>query len=184
MIIKPEQNRAVIRQDGGTIFIDIPSTKNIPVMLFLSLWLVGWAFGVYTATLSLMKSHPAGGMFILVWLAFWIFGGCFAGGTILWNLFGKESIQLDGQFISIKQHVFGIGKLKQYQVSDIKQLRIVALPEALMKINGAFNNMPGITGRLAFDYGSKTYSFARDIDEAEAKEILKKILMRHPSLDE
>jgi len=41
----------------------------------------------------------------------------------------------------------------------------------------------GLTGgHIAFDYGAKTYRFGAGVDEAEAKQIVKQIVDRYPSL--
>ena len=56
----------------------IPARRNWFFLLFMSLWLVGWAFGELGAAHQLVSNDSAGleaKAFLIVWLAFWTFGG-------------------------------------------------------------------------------------------------------------
>ena len=68
------------------------------MILFMPVWLVGWAFGEVMAVATLLggaglvkvanPSAPTG--FLLVWLVLWTAGGGLAFVAFAWNAFGRE----------------------------------------------------------------------------------------------
>lgn len=181
-VIEPGKMRSRIEEKEGTLEITIPSKKQIFVCLFLPCWLVGWFFGEMHGieTLRDPSTETSARQFMYVWLTGWTIGGTVAILSLMWMLLGKEVIQVNRQFITIKKNIFGLGKLKQYQSSHIKDIRI--LP-TVKNDQYTENNLSfwGVTGgNIAFDYGHNTHRFGGGIDEAEAKEILRRILNRNP----
>jgi hypothetical protein len=106
-----------------------------------------------------------------VWLLFWTFGGAAAFLTLLWNLAGREIITLSSITLTERTEIFGLGRSRSYQISEIKSLR--ASSDASFGFHragrGALPFGAGTIGSLAFDYGARTIRMAPSLDEAEAK---------------
>jgi hypothetical protein len=199
-IVQPPKERHSIQDEGTSLRVTVPSRRNYFTMFFLGFWLAGWAFGEIMVggiliagitkllfnTPELDKFGVAGfpwvGLFLLVWLGGWTLGGGFALYNFLWQLAGKENIEISNDSIRIQRAIFGLGRTKEYLTNYIKNLRV---SPGVMD-----NNMFGWPrtssfwansgGYLAFDYGSQTFRFGGGIDEAEARQILEKIIGRFP----
>jgi hypothetical protein len=97
-------------------------------MLFLPLWLVGWAFGEVSAigTLTSESGNAGTDLFMLVWLTGWTVGGAFAIGILLWLYFGKERVTLSTTTLEIRQEVLGVGRSREYDLTHVRNLRVSA----------------------------------------------------------
>ncbi len=183
-IVSPEKLRSSISDFGGQLQIVIPTKKNWFIILFFAAWLVGWAVGEFTVPTAFFNkgNDTAPLIFTAAWLVAWTVGGMFIIYTWLWQAFGKEIITVDGSYISIKKNVFGLGKLNQYQIGHIKNLRIAPMGYNPWDFRSRMQ-FSGLTGGvLAFDYGARTFWFGIGVDEVEANEILKKISYRLPNV--
>lgn len=175
----PSLPRHTMVDYGNRMQISIPSHKHWFVFIFLPLWLTGWAFGEITVIHQLLTKDF--NTFLLVWLTGWTFGGGFAILMLLWQIAGKEIIEVSGQSIILTKTIFNLGFPKEYSAGYIKDLRIsivIANDNNQWGRNNGYNYYTG-NSKLAFDYGAKTIRFGNGIDEAEAKYILNIILQRY-----
>lgn len=181
-IVPPPKERYKIQDDGSTLKICIPSRKNYFTLFFLGFWLIGWAFGEIMVGRELIAGagSSGNGLFILAWLGLWTIGGGFALYEFFWQLAGKEMIEISADAIKIQRAILGLGRIREYMSTYIKDLRIA--PLALGRwFDRAWAFWWGILpGVLAFDYGSQTIRFGGGVDEAGAKQILERIVARFP----
>jgi hypothetical protein len=157
------------------------------MIIFLPIWLCGWAFGLVTAFWSLTtgtverlnpNSPFSPSLFLVVWLIGWTVGGGFALFTWLRMVFGVEILEFKNNVISIKQKILSFEQSRDYDPQHIWRLRTVAIPAASIFNNHHYwgQNMQS----LAFDYGARTIRFGSGIDEAEAAQILELIQQKFP----
>jgi len=203
-IVALPKQRHSMQDEGSSLKIMIPSHKNYFTMFFLGFWLLGWAFGeimvggIFLAGIvQLLFKTPeilpevskgglaglfGGGLFMLVWLTIWTVGGGFALYSFLWQVAGKENIGVSYDMIKIQRAVFGFGRTKEYLATDIKDLRVTpwAADHNIFSWSRSSSIWGMSSGILAFDYGAKTFRFGGGIDEAEAKQILEKVVARFP----
>lgn len=199
-IVQPPQARHSIEEIGYSLKITIPSRKNLLILLFLGFWLIGWAFGeiivagmLLAGAVGYLTNSPeiskagaaalsGGGLFMLVWLGMWTVGGGFALYTFFWQLVGKEQIEVGSDSIKIQRAIFGLGRTQEYLSAHIRDLRVTPFAQD----SNPFGFSRGLSlwglagGHLAFDYGSQTRRFGSGVEEAEASQILAKILARFP----
>ncbi|HEV2701944.1 MAG TPA: hypothetical protein VGV09_09965 [Steroidobacteraceae bacterium] len=161
----------------------IPAPRRWLVVVFLSLWLCGWVFGEFSVAPELLSSDSKAPVaFLTFWLLGWTIGGLVVVTTLLWQLFGVESVEVGPMALSYRAEVFGIGRTREFRVADIRRLRAVDFAQ------GLFMNrrlpVPPLFGRgygpLAFDYGARTYRIAPSLDEAEARLLVNEIAPRLP----
>jgi hypothetical protein len=105
-----------------------------------------------------------------VWLVLWTIGGLFATFVWLWNLAGKEIVTLDDEALAIRYAIGPAGWTRRFDRAEVRDLRVSQ--SASMDFRSAFGWWLGGSGTIAFDYGARTYRFARGIDEAEAKQVV------------
>lgn len=174
MIEDPSGGRAVIKYDYESLIVEIPVKRNWPVLLFMVVWLTGWAFGELLAIRELLSFDTPliGNIFLLFWLAGWTIGGGFAFNMILWQLAGKEVISVGRDYLTIKKSSLGLGRRKKYETGSIKNIELIpgknkTLPGRMGKIN-----VPGKTGGgIKFNYGKKIVYFARDLNKREVQTV-------------
>ena len=193
-IVKPPTAiHTIIKQDDA-LDIMIPTTKKWLQIVFLSFWLIFWAFGEIAVLgiflVNIFRGLSAGfaqvatarppALFLFIWLIGWTIGGSFAVYAWSWQLAGKEKIFVNHEGFTISRQVFKFSRSKKYVDTHITGLRVS--PESFNPFDWSkglrFWGVGG--GVLAFDYGAKTFRFGNGIDEAEAKQIFNQIQLLFP----
>jgi hypothetical protein len=147
-----------------------------------------WIFMTGTVTfflaffiLSAIKESNNGmwifAMFITFMLLFLLGIGLPAIYQFFWQLTGKEIISVNRTVMSITNQIFGWKKFYEYGIMDMKDLR-ASTPQQDLFVRAKILQFSKQNGMIAFDYGSKTFRFGLDIDEAEAKQIVSEIQER------
>ncbi len=168
------QPRSSMSDTPNGLQIVIPGPRNLLISLFIAGWLVGWWFGEMHAIEQIRSGQAA--LFIVGWLLAWTVGGAWVVTWLLWTIGGREVLILGTGRLSIRREVFGIGFSREYDLSQVRDLRI-APPRARARGNGDMNQ-----GGLCFDYGAKTIRFGSGVDEAEARQLIQAMQSRIPSL--
>lgn len=184
--VAPGTPRYTIQDDFATLRVAIPAPRNWPTILFLGFWLMAWAVGeiivgalFLRGVLATLRGQTpnvgegAGMLFMGIWLTFWTLGGGFALLVWLWSLAGREIITIDGEGLTIRRAVFGIGPARRYVAGYVDRLRVA-------DESGASSGPWG--GALAFDYGGDTIRFGAGLNPGEAREVLARIAARFPAL--
>jgi hypothetical protein len=192
-----EAPRYQVENLGMSTQITIPARKNWITLIFMGVWLTGWLFGELFA-LGILFSSVGGllagifdlrgfdfidfdsgmggafaGSFILVWLAFWTVGGFAAGRTFLWQIAGREVIEVSHTGIRLSRPIFGLGRVKEYQANEIADVRLLRSDERTGRKSIAGPN------QLIFDYGFGTVEFGGGLTAIEAEGILEEITTRY-----
>jgi len=178
---RPYDGIANIDQTSNGYQITIPAKKHMPVIAFLSLWLVAWFIGLNFVGGSFVKDFFNNGnsglefdrLFQVIWLIGWTLGGLFVIKTLSWYLIGKEIIVIDREQISIarKNDIFFRNKI--FDLREVKNFHIEEEPFEFV-FWGRRNDLSLFKNRgtIRFEYGFKTIKFANDMDQAEASYIL------------
>jgi hypothetical protein len=177
--------RHTTTEEADGLAIRIPARCNYLKLAFLSLWLCGWAFGMVMGTFGFfsgMTKNPASGSFMVIWLSAWTIGGGCALFTWLWQLKGCEIITVSPDALSVRHDIFGCGRTKHYDASEIRDLRVAPFTYIPGDFRNGFAFWGFGGGTIAFDYGYKTFRFGAGIDEAEARIIVDAISARAPRL--
>lgn len=169
------KGRGQVERTATGLKITIPAKRNIFVVLFLGFWLIGWSFGEVAVLIQVFSAEKAPKIFLFAWLGGWTVGGVFAIYAWLWNIKGKEIINITRSEL---QHIHQLPiykRSKEYDLSSITNLRA---QEQNISIFGSRNGMEfwGISGgSIAFDYGRSTHKFGAQLDQAEAAHIINEI---------
>jgi hypothetical protein len=178
--IKPDKARAILTETSKGLVIEIPSKKNIFLILFVAAWLVAWAVGEVMVPSNMFHGDNPWSVLLFVgaWLVAWTVGGCFVIYIWLWNVAGKEKIVASDMGLSIKRELFGFGREKEYEISSISNLRVSPQPYNPFNFSSGLQAYGIGGGIIAFDYGARTYRFGSSLDEAEANQIISSIKQR------
>ena len=154
----------------GGLEVHIPAERSAAALAFMGVWLCFWAVAEVLVTTEMARGGERGftGFFGVVWLTMWTLGGLFVIYSWLWTAFGEEIVRVEQATLSIKRDVLGLGLTREYELSAISNLRVVARRR----------HRAGINESVAFDYGARTIYFG-DVDEAEAAMIVADLKKRH-----
>jgi hypothetical protein len=162
------------------LVINIPSAKNWFLILFIGFWLCAWAFGEVSVIHQLAAGNANGaGLFMFGWLGAWTVGGCAAIYFWLFTMAGHEIVSLTPTSLAIRRDILGFGRSSEYDLPSVKNLRIDNTP-INSGYNGGFSLSTPFGGKIAFDYGAKTFRFGGGVDEAEASHLIELLKSRYP----
>ncbi len=169
MPVVPPAPRFRIENNESGMRIIIPHRKNWGVILFI---VVGLVLSI-VSEVSFSKINKTNPAFAIDQISNFVFIGLIVA-ILVWQVVGREVLQVTTHSISIANQVFFLSIPKEYESQYIKDLRISQPFDS--------NWLTFIFGQylIAFDYGARTYRFGRDCDEAEAKMILAEIAQRYP----
>lgn len=164
---------SIMRKDNE-LSIVVLSLGNRMKNVFLAGWLFLWTLSgliVFFQILFLTDSNSK--VAIIVWMGFWAYFEYKIFNAFLWRKSGKEKIKIHDNKLFYKRDVSGRGKIKIFETDFIKDLRVIESKE-----NSFFENLSNsywvIAGeKLAFDYYGKEIELGIQLDEPDAKALLK-----------
>jgi len=192
-------SRAVVNDSPEGLEIAIPAPRIWPVVVFLALWLAGWATGEVFALRQVLSPAPVPAKaFLAVWLAFWTLGGTAALSICSWMLVGHERVRLRPDSLTIQREAFGLGPTRVYELGRVLNLRAQPMPP-LSGVAGArgtqapdgkralpaeqvktFLRLVGIRGPgISFTYASRPVRFGVALDPMEAQMLVTQLQARH-----
>jgi hypothetical protein len=187
-IIAPGKGRAVIEESGAGLRITIPVATQAFGAAFISVWFIGWAFGEAMAIRHLFGDPSAqnlaksGSLFLLVWLTAWTLGGAWAIYTLLWQIAGKEILELTSVSLRQRKQIPLFSRSKEYAVANIENMRLAPPQPQFYPGNLVISGLSFKGGSISFDYGRDTHQFASGLDEADAKYVMTEMCKRVKSL--
>lgn len=149
--------------------VKIPYQRSYLAIVFLCLWLAGWAIGEVVVVNTLLygeaKELSAKG-FMLVWLAGWTIGGLFAIKYLLLMLFGHHIIKISPGQICIAEFIGRWGKFHEYEMAFIQNLRLLNEDESDKQY---LHKKKEKTFGIEFEYKGDSVILATGLDRNEAE---------------
>ncbi len=153
-------------------------------------WVIGFTFvGFYMIYLMLfgglenidnsgIKGNPEEVLknqkiYLSVFIGFWVYFEYKVVYGLLWLMFGKELIKIDRDKLSIKQSIFSIGKSKKYFNDNIKKIELIEQKPFSFGFDYENAFWRKGTDTLLFDYLKKPVSFAKKLNEKDAKLLMR-----------
>lgn len=185
-IVEPGKGRAFIEQNGSGLRITIPAKAQLFTTLFLPFWLIGWAIGEVMVSRQLLLGQTGegkeGALFMMAWLGAWTMGGAWAATVLLWNIAGKEIIDLSSTTLKRRKQIPIFGRSREYSVASITNLRPTPglSPSWYYRQNMSFLSFSD--GTISFDYGRDTCQLGTGLDEADANYVIGEMCKKVKSL--
>jgi hypothetical protein len=167
------------------------------MLLFLTIWLCGWAFGevmVPVGALAGMTSGQgkmAGGqglVVLMVWFPFWTVAGLVMMFALWWNLAGREVVILSDGVLIERREVGALQRSRSYNLAGVRNLRYAPLVSNPFSMSGSWHyqfQMLGVAGgSVAFDHEGKTHRFGNGLSETEAARLVATIKQRYKIADD
>lgn len=198
-IVVPDHDKVSIVQDGGsdlriTIRATMPPLALVPIGLLLALFVSG-EIGAINALLNgglragehyqlpwmteAIANGPDFNRLMLTWIAFAAVAIILLAGIFLWNIAGKEIIELDATTLKYTRRIPLLGYSREYSTAKIARLRLVPFPWTRKQNFSYF----GFKDRaIAFDYGGHTRRMGSGLDDANAHHVIQKMREQVKSL--
>ena len=174
--MKQNYNIAKITNNINELKIKIPSYNSILESLFGLLFLFFLSINLlHTFNINYFYEELNFSNILSILIFIYIFL------KILYGAFGKEVIQIDPYFLSIKRSIFGLGFKRELEVNSIKNISYSPAESFKLKFKISFypysrlRSMQSYCNKINIEYVIKTYSFGYSLSENEAKKILKLI---------
>jgi len=164
---------SISKKDDSTSIIIYPEKSKINQTI-LFIWFILWtAAGVIMLIGRQLGYYSAPKTYVLVWMAFWLYFEYVTAYALIWRSFGFERILIKNNKLYLKNEIRGKGKLKIFDIEFIKDLQLVSIDErSFAKVMSDSYWMPG-GERLYFWYQGKQIRFGQQLNENDAKELLK-----------
>jgi len=153
--------------------IRISSPKNIFMLLFMPIWLIGWTIGGSVVMWQVISGQNKEAWFLIIWLCGWLVGELFVLYAFLWGAFGNEIITAEHYIIKIKRSIFGYGLSKQFDRTKMSNLRASGFFVTMMSWNYSMAYWGLTGGTVSFDYGNKPERFGINLNEDDANQLVK-----------
>lgn len=159
---------------------DLPSPRRPVTLAILSLWLVGWAFGVGFMVQQLFEPGPFGfdRAFLLAWLLVWVAAGALVVGYIAWLAAGRERVTLEDGALVLRRGLFGMWWTRRWPLGSIRRLRTFGREIPPMIAFGLDVAGRGASG-VRFESRGEVVRFARTLDEHEARAVVNRLRALH-----
>lgn len=162
------------KEDVLSIVI-LPTTEKKKLNLML-LWLLAWTgCGVIVLINYFKLNNTDARMFIIIYLSFWFYFEYKIARAFIWKKYGREKVWLKTGKLFHQKEINGKGKIKEYEIGLINDLKIIELSHASFAdtINQSFWIKGG--ERIQFQYLSKTIPFGMQLNDKEAYDIIREI---------
>ncbi len=191
------RGRATITQMSGGLLIVMPPPRRwfaVAVLAFYVAFWVGFPLVVFGGA-ARSGSTGAFSVWIVVFIVLWLYWGVLCGYVSLWLIAGREVVVIDETALVARRQTPVYTRSQTYDIRDVHHLRATSdwLPEpptdswiwrwqCSPERGWAMWGLAG--GHIAFGYHNRTHRFAAALDEAEAQQIVARIIERFRSLGE
>ncbi len=166
---------SILRKENELSIVVLSLMDKVKSRL-LFVWFFLWSLsGLVILSQIFIMPDPNTKIAIIVWMGFWTYFEYKIFTSYLWRKSGKEKIKIRENKLFVKRDVSGRGKIKAYEIDFIKDLRLFETQE-----NSFFENLNNsywvVAGeRLTFDYYGKEIKFGIQLEDVDAKALLKLI---------
>lgn len=172
------KSKTMIQQLDDEILIHSSSQKSPLIIIFLTVWILGWTgLGkIYLFFIQeLIKFESVGTIIVAgLWSSFTLIPIL----TILWQLFGYETISVKKDLLIINKSILNIGIYKQYKINAIKQMDLTDINKQANYFNeptsepDSFYLLRNKYGKIEFNYGKNIIKFANEIQTSDCVDVL------------
>ena len=115
-------------------------------------------------------------IFLLIWVLGWVIGGIVAMATLMWLLAGRETLILSDKTLTITRSIPVWSRQAEYTLKQIQDIRLRQRRRRRNKSLGIFNRAEG---EIIFTYDGRTVGFGMELNQTEAKALIKRIMARY-----
>ncbi len=166
---------SILKKDKLLSIVILPTTDKKKLGL-LFLWLMAWTVcGLIVLANYFKVTEQNAKVFIIIYLSFWAYFEFNIMRTFIWKKFGKEKLWVLDGVLNYQREINKRGKVQSFNLELITKLELVELRRTSLAdtINQSFWVKGG--ERLQFQAQAKTIRLGMQINEEEARKIMKEV---------
>lgn len=169
------ERSSILKKDRLFSLVILPTSDKRKVNLMF-IWLFLWSVsGVFIFANYFKLTQQSAKLFVIIWLGFWAYFEFKIIRVFMWKRFGKEKLWIKDGVLHYQREVSGRGKIREYDMNLITDFTYLELDKG--NFADVFNQTFWVKGgeRLEFQYQSKKVRFGMQLNDQEAKSILKEL---------
>jgi hypothetical protein len=165
---------SILEKDDVFSLVILPTTdkRKLALMFF---WLLAWSVCGVIVFVNLFKIQGRDAkLFVAVYLTFWFYYEFKIAKAFIWKRWGKEKLWVKKGVLYYQREVQGKGKIQEFNLELVNNFDII---ESSGGFAEALANSFWVKGneRLEFQSQSKAIRFGLQLNDEEAKKILKEL---------
>lgn len=171
--MKRVSERISIEEEKSKTRIEISAQIESWKRSLLISWLAAWTFcGVVVGTQLFGELSRELLIAVVVYISFWAYFEYKIAYAVLWRLFGKEIIEVEGGMMRVKRDIKGYGKVVQYFKENINRMRL--MEDNAKSFAQTFNKSFWVVGgeQIVFESLGASQGFGLQLEREEAKKLL------------
>ena len=166
---------SVLKKEDLLSIVILPTTDKKKLGLMF-VWLMAWTVcGVIVASNYFNITDKNSKLFIIVYMAFWLYFEFKIARAFTWKKWGKEKLWIKNGILYYQREVRGRGKISEYNCALINDINLIDIKET--NFSFIMGQSFWIKGgeRIEMQHQAKTIGFGMQLKTEEAKIILKEI---------
>lgn len=162
------------KPEATSIIITPEKVETKQTLLFT--WLVFWTIGGIIVFSQLFYDYNRDTkLFLLVWMFFWAYFEYVIINAYFWRKYGYERIVFKNGKLSYKRDIKGRGKTRTFDIEFVRNIDMINKEES--SFFGNLSRSYWVVGgeTVKFDYHSKTISVGMQLEQEEARKLMKLI---------
>lgn len=166
---------SMVEKDNELSIVILPQKNKFKTTL-LVLWLTAFSvsgfYAMYMLSQATDNNHK---IFWLVFISFWLYFEVLVLKAVSWRIKGIEKLRISGEVIYITKKIMGWERPQQMRIEQISGIHFIE--KSIQSISANFETAYWFVGgeRIYFDYKRKKITFAVQVDDATAQQLLSKI---------
>lgn len=163
-----------IERDGSGLRITVFATVEMTSVLLLSVMLVFGVVGEFAGFRQLL-SGGENKVFVTFWMAGWALGSALAAYALLWQLTGKEIIELNSTALRRRKQILFYSTVAEFAVAAIANMGLTPPQPTRIRGKQVISSPLTRVGAITFDYGRETHHLGLGLDETEAIFVMREL---------
>lgn len=160
-----------VQELDESLIVDLRPGRMWGELVFVTFWVTVWTVGGVAALVAFMSETWGARAFLAVWLCGWVFGECWAGATIAWQLFGHEILTVTQEQLEVRQAVGRFSRTKRYDAALVRDLSAAPVPTDA-------DEKPRKDFCVKFSYRDERVSVGERLDKREAEHLASLVAAR------
>lgn len=166
---------SIVSNDKVFSLVVLPTVEKRKLWI-LFFWLFAWTVcGIIVFANYFTLNNKDAKLFIIIYLSFWFYFEYKIARAFLWKKFGKEKLWIRGGVLYYQREVSGKGKIREFDLNLVSKLKLIEVSSTSFADN--INQSFWIKGgeRIEFECQNKIVRFGMQLNDKEAREIIKEI---------
>lgn len=169
------ERTSILKKDNLVSVVILPTTDKKKLGL-LFLWLMAWTVcGIIVFANYFRMTDPDIKLFIIVYLAFWLYFEFNITRAFIWKKFGREKLWVQEGILHYQREINKKGKIHEFNLELVSKLELIELKPT--RFSDTVSQSFWVKGgeRIRFTSQAKTVPLGMQISDAEARAIIKEV---------